>query len=206
MSTYFIPLAGIVIGSAGILYILIRRARSLQGREEETLVYPEVKKEQAEETGVVNDTQMRRGDAFIAVAEKFFRKVRIRLMRLENWLTGITNKLHERSSRKKDFLTEKEGNDGDKIIEKKEDRASFIALNRPDEKFDEQYWINILKHDTTSAYPYKKLGEIYVAREDFSEARSVLKYALRLDSSDEEAKGMLDGLKGKRTRRKIQSA
>jgi len=206
MITYLFPLIGIALGFIGITYILFKRARALGAKKREVLAYPEIKEEKVEITADSAENIITAKHNLLVIVEKFFRKTRIRLMRLENWLEKISKKLHERNLRKKHFLAEKEGNDGDKIIEEKEDRASLIALNKQDEKFDEQYWINILKHDTTSAYPYKKLGEIYSAREDFKEARAVLKYALKLDPSDEEAKAQIEGLKGKRTRTKTESA
>jgi len=212
MFAYLIPLAVIVLGFAGIAYIIIRKAGTLNNEARDNLLYPEIKKDPKEVLSTASSNTNSEGGAsgikriLIVNGEKFFRKARIRLMRLENWLTKITNKLHEHSSRKKGFLEEKEGIESAKLAEEKNDRDSLVALNKQDEKFDEEYWINILKHDPTSVYPYKKLGEIYVAREDFNEARSVLKYALKLDSSDEEARAKLEALRGKRTRRKIQSA
>ena len=60
----------------------------------------------------------------------------------------------------------------------------------------------MLKEDSKSVYPYKKLADIYIAREDFREARYLLKHALRLDPTDTEMAVSIDGLRGKRTKGK----
>jgi hypothetical protein len=160
--------------------------------------------------------------------EKFFRRASVRLMKFENKITRITSNLRQRSLKKKlkavDIVSNLATEEGDsnagypkaadsnklkteKSTSVKKTRSSahnspivLEDLKEQDEKFDEDYWINLLKHDSTNAYPYKKLGEIYAAREDFKEARAVLKYALKLDKGDDESKVLLESLKGKRTK------
>ena len=70
-----------------------------------------------------------------------------------------------------------------------------------DSEVDEQYWIDVLKQDPRSPFPYKRLGEIYAARGDYKEARATFKYALRLDPRDGELVEKLEELRGKRTKR-----
>lgn len=78
--------------------------------------------------------------------------------------------------------------------------SDLSSLKDGDSEFDEKYWIGVLKQDPTSSFTYKKLGEIYIARGDFKEARTVLKYAVKLDPEDEEIAKKLDSIKGKRTK------
>lgn len=231
MSMFFIPLIIIGVSLLGILFILLRKVRTISGEKTDRLVYPEVESTESDaefaaesaNSPIAKLFKIGSEGAVVRFMEKFFRKMRVRLMRIENLLTNITNKLHERnlqskgrksSSGNEDSSGKEEGIISAEEIDKgkNKDNASegnatlIVALNEPDEKFDEEYWINLLKHDHGNVYPYKKLGEIYYAREDFSEARSVLKYALKLDPSDEETRARLNELKGKRTRRKIQNA
>lgn len=199
-----IPLIIIALSFSGILYIFFRKVKAVSKVKRENLIYPKVESKEPIVVESIIPSEIGGESIFIRFMEKFFRRMRVRLMKVENWLASIANKLHERGARKKNFFEQEEGSK--KISNDEKNTASFVSLNTKDEKFDEDYWINILKHQPNSAYPYKKLGEIYTTREDFSEARSVLKYALKLDPSDEETKGMFEGLKGKRTKRKSQSA
>lgn len=130
-------------------------------------------------------------EAVFLFMEKFFRKLRVRLMKIENWLTSVTNHLHEKTARRRGT---------------KQPPASFIALHTENAEFDETYWINVLKENKESPYPYKKLGEIYATRGDFHEARSLFKCALKLDPRDSEAQGKIEGLKGKKTKSANKSA
>lgn len=212
---YVVPLAIIAFSLCGVLFILLRRARGFLEEEQHDLVYPETTAHNEAEQITVEKkskfvsalSRFRDGGVHSVLMEKLFRKTRLRLMRVENWLTSIVNRLHERNIRKKE---DKEVSSIDSQVFIKQEGggniAQLAALNARDEKFDETYWINLLKHEPHNSYPYKKLGEIYTGREDFKEARIVLKHALKLDPSDNEAKAMIEGLKGKRTKGKIQSA
>lgn len=244
--TYLIPLTIIAASLAGILAIVFRKARILSAAKEAGLARPEVVP--SSEEGVARDTsrfpspktpahelgrdaqadlgsdRTKLNDTFVIITEKFFRKMRIRLMKIENMLTSITNRLHEKVAQRRARRTNGEASGGaasdtnvlaqekesdvarEKDTAGKEDRpappsASFIRLNENNTKFDEEYWLNVIKQDRKSFYPYKKLGEIYFAREDFREARAVLKYATKLDPNDSEVNAMMQALKGKRARR-----
>lgn len=177
------------------------------------MVYPEVSKEDKEKVEGKPDrhppmfSRIFGGDNLTIFMEKFFRKARVQLMRAENWLSGIANRLRERRSRREAAREEQgENSNPPSSQDHKGPPATFIAFNKEDSKFDENYWVEVLKQEPKNVYPCKKLGEIYTAREDFREARAILKYAVKLEPNDEEAKGMLEGLKGKRTRRKTQDA
>ena len=149
----------------------------------EPLVYPDFEDKNEEE----NKSNI--SGRFFSFTEKLTRRMRVRLMKMENLLTNITNSLHERGLKKKNGDNEKTT------------PISLDNLNNKDEKFDEQYWIDILKNEPQSAYPYKKLGEIYVAREDFRAARTVLRHAIRLDPEDKEALLKFEEMKGKKTKK-----
>lgn len=221
--TYIIPLTIIALSISVILYIISRKIHALTKKAGDlNLVYPDF--EHKEETGVPTtksgflDGQLSffskifsigEGDTFFIFLEKFFRRMRVRLMRLENRLTSISNNLHEKGLRKRvtesgstDANYNTQANVAGEMSDNQEERqkkVSFTDLNKKNEKFDEQYWLDVLKHDSGSAYPYKKLGEIYMARKDFREARSVFKYALKLDPMDGEAISKIEELRGKRT-------
>ena len=195
---YIIPFIIITFSIAGIFYIVIKRARALAHDEGGGLVYPDFdgkkallqkqghgKKEYPEFLKVFN---IKENDTFFVFTEKFIRRMRVRLMRIENWLGSLTTRLREKSRQKR----EGGGHGGG---------ASFISLRTQGGKLDEQYWLGILKQDPRSSYPYKKLGEIYIARQDFHEARSVLKHALRLEPLDKEIQVQMEGLRGKRTKK-----
>lgn len=184
MLYYIIPIIVIAASLAFIAYILARKFRNYPKEARETpLVYPDFEDKNIEE----NTSKI--SERFFAFTEKLTRRMRVRLMKMENLLTNITNRLHEKGLKKKN-------GDADKTIS-----ISLDNINNKDEKFDEQYWIDILKHEAQSAYPYKKLGEIYAAREDFRSARSVLRHAVRLDPNDKEAFLKFEELKGKKTKK-----
>jgi tetratricopeptide (TPR) repeat protein len=194
---YLIPLIIIVLSFAGIAGLFVRRARAIPKSGGSSLVYPNFEDRTAKEAeakpgrslpwGLLKMLPMGEKETFFLSLEKFFRKLRIHLMRMENWLTSVANRLHERTARRRGV---------------KQPPASFISFNNESTEFDETYWINVLKQNRESPYPYKKLGEIYLAREDFQEARSSFKYALKLDPSDKEAAAKLAELRGKRTKKK----
>ncbi len=205
---YLIAFAIIIFSLSGALYIVIRKVRSLSEAGKDSLVYPDFGGQvelEADQSPADSKGEVKAGSNFFIFMEKFFRKVRVKVMKIENWLAGMSSRLHERglkgkisASQNADANTELSG----KPQESKENMGSFVALNDKDGEFDEQYWLGIVKEEPESAYPYKKLGEIYLAREDFHEARSSFKYALKLDPADKEAVAKLVELRGKRTRKK----
>jgi len=112
--------------------------------------------------------------------EKFFKKARIRLMKVENWMAGVSKNLHEKRLQRQNPASSHITGEKLESAEKpqgKKGEASFVSLSDGNGKFDEQYWLDILKEDSQSVFPYKKLGDIYMAREDYREARSVFKCA-----------------------------
>jgi tetratricopeptide (TPR) repeat protein len=192
---YLIPIIIIAISLAGIASLFVRRARGFKNHEGGGLVYPnfeelavkDIKSGRLLPWGLLKMLPMGEKETIFLSLEKFFRKLRVRLMKIENWLTSVTNRLHERTARRRG---------------EKEPPASFVSFHGENTEFDETYWINVLKQNRESPYPYKKLGEIYLAREDFREARSSFRYALKLNPSDKEALAKLEELRGKRTRNK----
>lgn len=191
---YLIPIIIIGVSIACVSCLFIRKARSFPKDERGGLVYPDfhgdmpVKETLAHEKAPWSLLKLLRigeREAVFLFMEKFFRKLRVRLMKIENWLTSVTNHLHEKTARRRGA---------------KQPPASFISLHEENAEFDETYWINVLKQNRESPYPYKKLGEIYAARGDFREARSLFRCALKLDPRDSEAQGKIEGLKGKRTK------
>jgi tetratricopeptide (TPR) repeat protein len=185
---YIIPLIIIAISLAFITYILVRKFRKYPSAvKDEVLVYPDF--EDKDKEGNKAEGKHNISGHFFAFTEKMTRRMRVRLMKMENWLTNVTNSLHAKGLKKKN-------GDSDKTA-----LTSLDNLNNKDEKFDEQYWIDILRSEPQSGYPYKKLGEIYAAREDFREARSVLRHAIRLDPNDKEALLKFEELKGKKTKK-----
>lgn len=205
---YLIPLAIIIFSLVGIFYIVARRLKALPRSGAGELVYPSFDKQVSigeDQTETDSRGGVRVGANFFIFMEKFFRKSRVKVMKIENWLAGMAGRLHERGSRGKISAAPNEGANEESsknLQESKENMGSFVALNDKDGEFDEQYWLRIIKEEPKSAYPYKKLGEIYLAREDFHEARSSFKYALKLDPADKEALVKLEELKGKRTYKK----
>ena len=199
---YFIPLAILIISSAGVFYILIRKIRTLPNvAQDSVLVYPDFdgksskqEPDSSEESSYLAKIfSIEEDGPFLIFIEKFFKRARVKLMKVENWLASISENLQRRRLQKKSSKDE-EADKGD---------ATFIKIiNGGNEKFDEQYWLNVLKEDSKSVYPYKKLADIYIAREDFREARYLLKHALRLDPTDAEMAVSIDGLRGKRTKGK----
>ena len=198
---YFIPLAILIISSAGISYILIRKIRTLPSASQESgLVYPDFdgkisKKEpdlSGESSYLAKIFNIEEDGPFFIFIEKFFKRARVKLMKVENWLASISENLQRRRLQKKSSNEEDD-----------KGRANFVKIiNGGNEKFDEQYWLDVLKEDPKSVYPYKKLADIYIAREDFREARYLLKHALRLDPTDTEMAVSIDGLRGKKTKGK----
>ena len=211
---YIIPLIIIIFSIAGIFYIVVKRARSLAHEEGGGLVYPDFgdraesgnkkdpstrgheKKEYPEFLRIFN---IKEDDTFFIFTEKFIRRMRVRLMRIENWLGSLTNRLREKNRQKREGGGRGPANPD---LTGRGGGASFISLHAQGGAFDEQYWLGILKQDPQSSYPYKKLGEIYIAREDFHEARSVLKHALQFDPSDKEIQMRMEELRGKKTKKK----
>jgi len=225
---YFVPLTIIGLSLIGIFYILSRKGRAVSIRNGEDLVYPEFQNQKqkgalsaAPHFPFIRILKPGESETFVLFIEKFFRKMRVRLMKIENILTSITNRLHEKAAQRRtrresqelesggsdegrEFGDAQSGQKGDSWVRGVENSSSvsFAGLNQNNTKFDEDYWLNVLKKDRQSSYPYKKLGEIYLTRQDFHEARSVLKYAFKLDPNDSETKAMIEELKGKKTRKK----
>ncbi|MFY9458003.1 MAG: hypothetical protein WAP23_03720 [Candidatus Spechtbacterales bacterium] len=202
---YLIPLAIIIFSLCGVFYIVIRKIRSLPKAGKSELVYPDFG-DQAEPGGQVG---IGAGSNFFIFMEKFSRKARVKVMKIENWLAGVSRRLHEKGLQGKisaPHNADANNESSRKPQETNENMGSFVALKDGGGEFDEQYWLGIIKEEPKSAYPYKKLGEIYLIREDFREARSSFQYALKLDPSDKEAVARLTELRGKRTRTKTQSA
>lgn len=211
---YLILLAILIFSLGGIFYIVARRLKTLPGAKEGDLVYPNFDDktdlgERAPFGAGQGETDLGGGGKaesnFFIFMEKFFRKARVKVMKIENWLASMARRLHERGSRGKTSAPHNEDANGESSLnpqESKENMGSFVALNDGDGEFDEQYWLGIIKEEPKSVYPYKKLGEIYLAREDFREARSSFKYAVKLDPADKEAAAKLEELRGKRTRKK----
>lgn len=201
---YLIPIIIIAVSLAGVSFLFIRKARSFAKNEGGSLVYPNFEDLAAKDHRTARSfpwalrwmSHMREKETFFLFTEKFFRKLRVRLMRIENWLTSVTNRLHEKTARRRGAKFE-EQKSGSKVSQPP---ASFISLNNENTEFDETYWINVLKQNRESPYPYKKLGEIYATRGDFREARSLFRCALKLDPRDLEAQGKVEELKGKRTK------
>jgi len=174
----------IAVSLAFIINILARKYRNYPKEAKAVqLVYPDFEDKGGEEN------KRNISGRFFSFTEKMTRRMRVRLMKMENLLTNVTNSLQARRLKK-------ENDDNDKATP-----TSLDNLNNKDEKFDEQYWIDILKNEPQSAYPYKKLGEIYVAREDFRAARTVLRHAIRLDPEDKEALLKFEEMKGKKTKK-----
>lgn len=209
---YLILTSIIVLSVFGLLAIIGRkmkrgsgiariagRDRGINERKDQGLIYPDFNETSERKERFVKIGRIFRfkdGDGFFIATEKFFRKVRVRLMKVENWLTGISNRLHEKVREKRASRIEQE-----KEIKKEGSDSSLIALNQVHTEFDENYWIRVLKEDVKSPYPYKKLGEIYLARGYFKEAREVLRRALKFSPDDGEVKAKLEELRGKRAKR-----
>ena len=196
---YLIPLAAILLSMGGIFYIVARKIRSLPKVGEEGLVYPEFESSAPARTSS-DQTNLRKlpalgGSGSVSIfMEKFFRKMRVRIMKIENWLEYIAKGLKERRMKNAHKSEDSE-------VEEKNQPTFISARGDLDGSFDEQYWLGIIKEEPQSLYPYKKLSDIYIAREDFREARWALKCALKLDPADGEAKAKMDGLRGKRTKK-----
>lgn len=212
MSTYLI-LATIIVGSVFGVFIIVGRkikrgsgiahgtgvSEGINERKDQRLVYPDFNGTNERKEHFIkirNIFRFGEGDRLFIATEKFFRKVRVQLMKLENWLMGISNRIHEKVRQKRASRME-EG----KEVKKEGSDSSLIALNQMNTEFDENYWIRVLKEDAKSPYPYKKLGEIYLARGYFKEAREVLRCALKLNPEDLETKAKFEELRGKRTKR-----
>lgn len=174
------------------------RANEVLGEEE--LSYPEFGRKKDEGSSIDGGAiahnalgkilSIREGDALFLFMEKFFRRIRVRLMKIENFLTSLVDRLHEKSLEKKSgFSSDDSGNSNTLITQELGDNPEF----------DEQYWLDVLKQDTKSVYPYKKLGDIYSTRQDFRQARLMFGYALKLNPDDSEAKAKIEKLRGKRT-------
>lgn len=192
---YLIPLIVIAASLTGISYLFIRHARNFSKGEGSGLVYPDFHSDTTVKEPIAHGKaswsflellHVGEREAVFLFMEKFFRKLRVRLMKIENWLTSVTNHLHEKTARRRG---------------EKQPPASFISLRNENTEFDETYWINVLKQNQESPYPYKKLGEIYAARGDFHEARSLFRCALKLDPRDSQAQAKIVELKGKKTKR-----
>lgn len=208
---YLIPLAIIVFSLSGAFYIVVRKIRSLSEAGKDSLVYPDFGGQvelEADRSPTLSQGEVKMGSNFFILMEKFFRKVRVKVMKIENWLASMSRCLHERGLKRQASAPQNADANG-KLLEKpqenKGDMGSFVALNDSGGQFDEKYWLDIVREEPKSVYPYKKLGEIYLAREDFREARSSFKYALKLDPADKEAVARLTELRGKRTRQSTKS-
>ena len=222
---YLIPLAVILASLGGIFYIVIRRMRNIPRADGDGLVYPDFgPKADTGGVSVVSGSSLeylrmlldfREGGAFFIFMEKFFKKARIRLMKVENWMASVSKNLHEKRLQKQNpvspHITDEKSEparfaERARRAEEPQDKkggAAFVSsLSDGNGKFDEQYWLDVLKGDPQSVYPYKKLGDIYMAREEFQEARSVFKCALKIDPGDKEAIAKIEELKGKRTSKK----
>lgn len=195
---YLIPFIIIICAVAGIVYIVTRRTRVFARKEVSGLIFPDFEKSELSTRGQEHGKKeyldflkvfnVKEDATFLIFVEKLIRRMRVRLMRIENLLTKLANSLREKTQKKSRPDGPRSG-------------ASLISLNTQDEKSAEQYWLGICKQEPESTYPYKQLGEIYAARADFHEARSVLKHALELDPTDEDARTMVEKLKGKKTKR-----
>lgn len=200
---YLIPIIIIAVSIACIACLFMRKARRFAKNEGGGLVYPDfedvaAKGHEGERSlpwGLLKMLHIGEKEELFLFMEKFFRKLRVHLMRIENWLTSVTNRLHEKTARRRRAKPDQKND-----AEVPEPPASFISLNNGNSQFDETYWMRVLKQNRESPYPYKKLGEIYIARGDFREARSLFRYAFKLDPRDLEAQGKLEELKGKRTK------
>ncbi len=213
---YLIPLAAILASLGGIFYIVIRRARSMSRAGGDGLVYPDfdAKADSGRESAGSGFSLeyfrkmlgFREGEPFLIFVEKFFKKSRIRLMKVENWMAGVSKNLHEKRLQKQNpassYITDEKSEPKEEPQDKKGGASFVSSLSDGNGRFDEQYWLDVLKGDLQSVYPYKKLGDIYMAREDFQEARAVFKCAFRLDPGDKEVIARIEELKGKRTSKK----
>lgn len=205
---YLIPLSIIVLSIAGLSYILIRKIKTLAHAG---ISYPSkniIKEISSEEDVRGYDiiskifASIGEGDTVFVFMEKFFRKMRVRLMKVENFLTNLADSLHKKNIERK-LGHDKNALDANKAKESSTKKVSISRMGMGnDSSFDEQYWLGVLKHDPESAYPYRRLGEIYLAREDFSNARFMMQHALRLEPDDSELKQKIEELRGKRTKGK----
>lgn len=188
-----IPIIIIALSIAGILYIMTRKSRLLPHDAEGGLVYPDFEDRARPDAGQaeLRDTTEAATRSFFLFTEKLIRRMQVRLMRIENWLASLTSRLQEKRRRKRKENQESEGSG-----------ASFISLQTQEGKSDEQYWLGVINEEPQSPYPYKKLGEIYIAREDFREARAVFRHALRLDPLDKVIQGKMEELRGRKTKKK----
>jgi len=192
---YLVPLIIILISLVGILFTVSKKIRSLK-LGEGSLVYPEFKNEKILEQDEIDvdgnvflkNFKIKKEGMLLIFMEKFFRRTRIKLMKIENFLTNLSDRIHEKSVERR--KSDKESN-GPRLAD----------FNSQDAKFDESYWRKIIKHDPSSTYAYKKLGDIYSAKEDFHRARVMLTHALSLNPEDSEANAKIRKLKGKRTRK-----
>lgn len=221
---YLISISIIVLSILGVFVIVGRKIRRSSGvareeksgeggnaRKDQGLVYPEFNETDGKKKGfpfVGKIFHLGEGDTVFVGMEKFFRKVRVRLMKTENWLASMSNRLHEkarerRASRIEETEEARQESSLSRSEASKEDGSgpTLAALNQTNTDFDENYWIRVLKEDEKNPYPYKKLGEIYLARGYFKEAREVLRCALKINPEDLEAKAKFEELRGKRTKR-----
>jgi len=123
---YFIPITIIVLSISGILYIVIKKVRAIAVSGGGRLVYPEFSPGQekdsvGEESGfgyniLRKALSVREGDALFVVMEKFFRRMRVRLMKIENFLTNLVDRLHEKSLEKKSGSSRDDSDNSNTLI------------------------------------------------------------------------------------------
>lgn len=206
---YIIPLLVIIFSAGGLSYILIRRIKFLSEMDIsriENKVY--IERADFEDRGDIfgNNilgkvfSRIKRDDTVFVFMEKFFRKMRVRMMKVENFLTDIAERLHKRNIERKMDKSDKSADDLKKNSEES-GKISVSSMGESNPVFDEQYWLDVLKQNPKSAYPYKKLSAIYLDNEDFSSARSMLRYALKIEPDDKEIKQKIESLRGKRNRK-----
>ena len=104
---YLIPLSIIVLSIAGLSYILIRKIKTLAHAG---ISYPSkniIKEISSEEDVRGYDiiskifASIGEGDTVFVFMEKFFRKMRVRLMKVENFLTNLADSLHKKNIERK---------------------------------------------------------------------------------------------------------
>lgn len=208
---YIFPLLVIIFSSLGIFFILWRRDKSLSREVGDSLIYPEIDDEPKEVRD--NTTPIERKEegffitkSFNSMIKNFIRQLITAASLLGKVKVIVSHSKLRQTKVKVNKIEEKPAMSTPNISEAGIDiqvisSANPLSLLKDDSsEFDEQYWIDVLKQDRESSFPCKKLGEIYIARGDFREARAILKYALKLDPNDDGTKSKLAELRGKRTK------
>ncbi|MBI2462628.1 MAG: hypothetical protein HYV65_00040 [Candidatus Spechtbacteria bacterium] len=71
--------------------------------------------------------------------------------------------------------------------------VSIVSTNSEEEEF----WLSVLRQNPHNPHPYKKLGEIYMNRGEYHEAKAAFVYVLKRNPDDQETMKWLENIKRK---------